>query len=72
MSSELVRFRPAETPDVIKTLLEQFVQQVSGPANRTALESCALVRYTTEALLAHMVTIPEVHENTLPAGRVFS
>jgi hypothetical protein len=57
-----VRFRPAETPDVIKTLLEQFVQQVPGPAHRTALESCALVRYTTEALLAHMVTIPEVHE----------
>jgi hypothetical protein len=57
-----VRFRPAETPDVIKTLLEQFVQQVPGPAHRTALESCALVRYTTEALLAHMVTMPDVHE----------
>ena len=57
-----VRFRPAETPDVIKTLLEQFVQQVPGPAHRTALESCALVRYTTEALLSHMVTMPDVHE----------
>ncbi len=57
-----VRFRPAETPDVIKTLLEQFVQQVPGPAHRTALESCALVRYTTEPLLSHMVTMPEVHE----------
>lgn len=57
-----VHFRPAETPDVIKTLLEQFVQQVPGPAHRTALESCALVRYTTETLLGHMVTIPDVHE----------
>ncbi|HET7479815.1 MAG TPA: AAA family ATPase [Rubrobacteraceae bacterium] len=57
-----VRFRPSETPDVIKTLLEQFVQQVPGPAHRTALESCALVRYTTESLLGHMVTMPEVHE----------
>ena len=57
-----IRFRPAETPDVIKTLLEQFVQQVPGPAHRTALESCALVRYTTETLLGHMVTMPEVHE----------
>jgi hypothetical protein len=57
-----VRFRPAETPDVIKTILEQFVQQVPGPAHRTALESCALVRYTTETLLSHMVTMPEVHE----------
>jgi hypothetical protein len=57
-----VRFRPAETPDVIKTILEQFVQQVPGPAHRTALESCALVRYTTETLLSHMVTLPDVHE----------
>lgn len=57
-----VRFRPAETPDVIKTLLEQFVQQVPGPAHRIALESCALVRYTTETLLGHMTTMPEVHE----------
>jgi hypothetical protein len=57
-----VRFRPAETPDVIKTLLEQFVQQVPGPAHRTALESCALVRYMTETLLSHMATMPEVHE----------
>jgi hypothetical protein len=56
------RFRPAETPDVIKTLLEQFVQQVPGPAHRTALESCALVRYMTETLLSHMATMPEVHE----------
>jgi hypothetical protein len=57
-----VRFRPAETPDVIKNILEQFVQQVPGPAHRTALESCALVRYTTETLLSHMVTLPDVHE----------
>ena len=57
-----VRFRPAETPDVIQTILEQFVQQVPGPAHRTALESCALVRHTTETLLSHMATMPEVHE----------
>jgi hypothetical protein len=57
-----VRFRPAETPDVIKTLLEQFVQQVPGPAHRTALESCALVRYTTETLLGYMTAMPESHE----------
>ena len=57
-----VRFQPAETPDVIKTLLEHFVQQVPGPAHRTALESCALVRYMTETLLSHMMTMPDVHE----------
>jgi AAA ATPase domain len=57
-----VRFRPTETPDVIKTILEQFVQQVPGPAHRSALESCALVRYMTEPLLGHMTTMPEIHE----------
>jgi hypothetical protein len=57
-----VRFRPAETPDVIEALLGQFVQHVPSPAHRTALESCALVRHMTETLLSHMTTMPEVHE----------
>jgi hypothetical protein len=57
-----VRFQPEATPDVIKTLLEQFVQQVPGPAHRAALESCALVRQTTETLLSHMVMTPDAHE----------
>jgi hypothetical protein len=57
-----IRFRPAETPDVIQALLEQFVQHVPGPAHRTALESCALVRYTTEGLLSHMTNVPEAHD----------
>src|ERR671932_2665460 len=56
------RFQPEATPDVIKTLLEPFVQQVPGPAHRTALESCALVRQTTETLLSHMLKVPDVHE----------
>jgi hypothetical protein len=57
-----VRFRPSETPDVIEALLAQFVQHVPSPAHRTALESCALVRQTTEMLLSHMLSMPEVHE----------
>jgi hypothetical protein len=55
-------FRPESAPDVIKTLLEQFVQKVPGPAHRGALESCALVRLMTEPLLAVMLDIPDVHE----------
>ncbi len=57
-----IRFQPEATPDVIKTLLEQFVQQVPGPAHRAALESCALVRQTTETLLSHMLKTPDAHE----------
>jgi hypothetical protein len=49
-------------PDVVKTLLEQFVEKVPGPAHRAALEACALVRVMTEALLAEMVARTDVHE----------
>jgi hypothetical protein len=43
---------------MIKTLMERFVQQVPGPAHRAALEACALVRVTTEALLGEMLDMP--------------
>jgi hypothetical protein len=57
-----VRFQPEAEPDVIKKLLEQLVQKVPGPAHRTALEACAMVRVTTEALLAEMLGMPDAHE----------
>jgi energy-coupling factor transporter ATP-binding protein EcfA2 len=50
-------FQPQAAPDVIQTLLERLVQKVPGPAHRTALEACALVRVTTEALLAEMLAV---------------
>jgi hypothetical protein len=53
-----VGFRPEESPDVVKTLMERFVQQVPGPAHRAALEACALVRVTTEVLLGEMLAMP--------------
>lgn len=55
-------FLPAEAPDVIKTLLEQFVQKTPSPAHRAALEACALVRLTTESLLAALLQIGDTHE----------
>ncbi len=55
-------FQPEAAPDIVKTLLEQFVQKVPGPAHRAALEACALVRYTTEALLSELLGFPDVHE----------
>lgn len=56
------RFMPAAVPDVIKMLLEQFLQRVPGPAHRAALEACALVRVTTESLLAEMLAVPESND----------
>lgn len=57
-----VRFHAEATPDVVKALLEQLVQKVPGPTFRTALEVCALVRVTTEALLANVLETPDVHD----------
>ena len=50
-----VGFTPVESPDVVKTLLERFIQQVPGPAHRAALEACALARVMTESLLDQML-----------------
>jgi hypothetical protein len=46
-----------ESPDIVRTLIERFVQQVPGPAHRAALEACALVRVMTEALLNDMLAM---------------
>jgi hypothetical protein len=48
-------FEPETSPDIIKILIERFVQKVPGPAHRAALEACALVRVMTESLLAHIL-----------------
>jgi hypothetical protein len=57
-----IQFQPESVPDVVKTLLGQFVQKVPGPAHRAALEVCPLVRITTESLLAEMLETPDAHE----------
>lgn len=52
-------FQPEDAPDIVRALLERFVQKAPGPAHRAALEACALVRVTTEALLADMLMLGE-------------
>ena len=51
------RFQPADAPDMIKALLEQFLGKVPGPAHRAALELCCLVRVSNEALLAEVLKL---------------
>lgn len=57
-----IRFQPENVPDVLKLLLEQFVQKVPGPAHRAALEACALVRVMTEDKLCAMLGVLDSHE----------
>lgn len=57
-----MQFQPEVAPDVIKSLLEQLVQKVPGPAHRAALEASGLVHVTTESLLGEMLGMPDAHE----------
>lgn len=57
-----IHFQPEAVPDVVKTLLEQFLQEVPSPLHRTALEVCALVQLTTEPVLAETLAIPDACE----------
>ncbi|MBM3464001.1 MAG: ATP-binding protein [Armatimonadetes bacterium] len=50
-----VPFAPEAAPDVVRTLLERFLQDVSGTVHREALDACAMVRVTNEALLQAML-----------------
>lgn len=52
-------FKPEAAPDIVRVLLEQFVQKVPGPSHRAALEASALIRVTTESILAAMLTLPD-------------
>ena len=55
-------FRPEAAPDIVKTLLEDFAQQSPSPAHRAALEACAMVRLTTEPLLATLLKQDDAHD----------
>jgi AAA ATPase domain len=48
-------FRPEHAPDVVRTLLEQFVERVPSQSHWRALAVCAHARMTTEALLAEVI-----------------
>ncbi|MFZ1754398.1 MAG: ATP-binding protein [Caldilineaceae bacterium] len=50
-------FRPQASPDIVKVLVGRLLQRVPGQTHRTALEACALVRVTTESLLARMTGV---------------
>jgi hypothetical protein len=55
-------FRPEESPDIIRTLLEHFVQKTPSPAHRATLEICGLVHITTESLISKVLDFEDVSE----------
>jgi hypothetical protein len=56
-----IQFQIDVEPDIVKILLERFVQDLPSSDRRMALEACALVRVTTEALLSKMLGLIDVH-----------
>lgn len=54
--------QPEATSDVVRTLLEKFLEEVPSPVHRGGLEACAMVRLMTEALLSEMLDRPHVHK----------
>lgn len=51
-----VAFAPQEAPEIVNLLVTHLVEEVPSLAQRAALEACALVRWTTEALLSHVLS----------------
>jgi hypothetical protein len=49
-------------PDLVGTLVRRFVDVVPVGLRRSALESCALARVTTEALLRDTLALEDAHE----------
>jgi hypothetical protein len=56
-----VALGPDPPPDVVQTLLERFLEDVPSSEHRAALEVGALLRVTTEPLLARILERPEAH-----------
>ncbi len=57
-----IQFQPDEMPDVVRALLDKFVQKLPGTQHRSALEACSLVRLMTESLLAAMLDVDDAHD----------
>ncbi len=56
------QFSPEESPDIVRTLLESFVQKAPSPAHRIALEISAIVYINTESLLQQVMGVEDASE----------
>src|SRR5262249_12489724 len=53
--SQSAAFRPEDAADIVRILLERFVQHVPSQQHWQALAVCAHARVTTQPLLAHVI-----------------
>ncbi|ARA94715.1 hypothetical protein AWN76_017180 [Rhodothermaceae bacterium RA] len=56
-----LQFDPDQTPDIVGTLLNRFLVTTLTPQQRVAVELSALVRHTTQPLLATVLTDTDSH-----------
>ena len=57
-----LHFQPEETPDLVGALLKRFLSEVPSPLHRRAIQASAMVRHTSEALLAEALDEADVHD----------
>ena len=61
-AEEPLHFDPAQTPDIVRLLLDRFIQGVPDGPPRRALEICAHARVTTEDFLAEVLDVEDAHD----------
>lgn len=54
-------FQPGQATGLVHRLVERFIENVPSPAHRAALEATALVRLTSEQLLADLLDVADAH-----------
>lgn len=62
IQDQCVEITPDVTAAVIQALSKTFLEEVPSSTHRLALEACTVVRLTTEALLAELLGMPDVHD----------
>lgn len=61
-TSQTFSFQPEASPDLVKILLEKFVERVPSTRHRQAIEACACVQSLSESLLSHLLDQPDSHD----------
>ncbi len=54
-------FDPGHDPDIVTSLLKQFIEREPSAMHRHAVEACAIARLTTETMLARMFGDEHAH-----------
>ncbi len=61
-NKEEIDFQFSDNPNIVRTLLNRFLDQSPDLLHRKALEASALVRYCSEGLLKELLELDDAHE----------